>query len=136
MESLQTRCKYVLHNIVISRIHYYHNIHIRVKLNVTCTCVHPFLHIVNVHSDIDIVLADRKMPGHRFVLAARSRRWNQDETLTSTSELDLSHMTPFVAGSMIRWVYTDGIILPSEQTAMIELLSAANKYHLPELKEK
>jgi hypothetical protein len=76
------------------------------------------------------------MPGHRFVLAARSRRWNQDETLTSTSELDLSHMTPFVAGSMIRWVYTDGIILPSEQTAMIELLSAANKYYLPELKEK
>ena len=103
---------------------------------VTCTCVDPFFHVVHVHSDIDIVLADRKMPGHRFVLAARSRRWNQDETLTSTSELDLSHMTPFVAGSMIRWVYTDSIILPSEQTAMIELLSAANKYHLPELKEK
>ena len=88
------------------------------------------------HSDIDIVLADRRMPGHRFVLAARSRRWNQDETLTSTSELDLSHMTPYVAGSMIRWVYTDSIILPSDQTAMIELLSAANKYHLLELKEK
>ena len=103
---------------------------------VTCTSIDPFFHIVHVHSDIDIVLADRKMPGHRFVLAARSRRWNQDETLTSTSELDLSHMTPFVAGSMIRWVYTDSIILPSEQTAMIELLSAANKYHLPELKEK
>ena len=87
-------------------------------------------------SDIDIVLADRKMPGHRFVLTARSRRWNQDETLTSTSELNLSHMTPFVAGSLIRWVYTDNIILPSEQSAMIELLAAANKYHLPELKEK
>lgn len=89
-----------------------------------------------IRSDIAIVLTDRKMPGHRFVLTARSRRWNQDETLTSTSELDLSHMTPFVACSMIRWVYTDSIILPSEQAAMIELLSAANKYHLPPLKEK
>ena len=104
-----------------------------------CTSVHTHLHThthTPLRSDIDIVLADRKMPGHRFVLAARSRRWNQDETLTSTSELDLSHMTPFVAGSMVRWVYTDSIILPSEQIAMIELLSAANKYHLPELKEK
>ena len=97
---------------------------------------HTHTHTHTHHSDIDIVLADRKMPGHRFVLTARSRRWNQDESLTSTSELDLSHMTPFVAGSMIRWVYTDSIILPSEQSAMIELLSAANKYHLSELKEK
>lgn len=87
-------------------------------------------------SDIEIVLRDRKMCGHRFVLACRSRRWNQDETLSSTSELDLSHMTPFVAGSMIRWVYTDSIILPSDQDAMIELLSATNTYHLPRLKEK
>ncbi len=89
------------------------------------------------YSDIDIILGDRKMPGHRFVLAARSRHWsNQDETLAATQELNFGHMTPFVAGSMIRWVYTDSIILPSEQTAMIELLSAANKYHLAPLKEK
>ena len=87
-------------------------------------------------SDINIILGDRKVTGHKFVLAARSRHWSQDETLASTSELDLSHMTPFVAGSMIRWVYTDSIILPSEQTAMIELLSASNKYHLAPLKEK
>ena len=76
------------------------------------------------------------MSGHRFVLASRSRHWCQDETLASISELDLSHMTPFVAGTMIRWVYTDNIILPSEQSAMIELLSASNKYCLPQLKEK
>lgn len=76
------------------------------------------------------------MPGHKFVLAARSRHWSQDETLASTPELDFSYMTPFVAGSMIRWAYTDNIILPSEQTAMIEMLSAANKYRLTQLKEK
>ena len=86
---------------------------------------------------MEIILRDRKIPGHRFVLAARSRHWNeQDETLASTSELDFSHMTPFVASSMLRWVYTDSVILPSEQAAMIELLSAANKYHLSQLKEK
>ena len=70
------------------------------------------------------------------MLAARSRHWTQDETLTSTNELDLSHMTPFVAGTLVRWVYADSVILPSDQTAMIELLAAANKYHLTQLKEK
>ena len=87
-------------------------------------------------SDIDIILGDRKIPGHKLVLAARSRHWSQDETLTSTQELDFSHMTPFVAGSMLRWVYTDSVILPSEQAAMIEMLAASNKYHLNPLKEK
>lgn len=87
-------------------------------------------------SDITITLRDRKIPAHRFVLVARSRHWNQDETLSSTSDLDLSHMTPFVAGSLVRWVYTDSIILPSDQMAIIELLAASNKYHLTQLKEK
>ena len=77
------------------------------------------------------------MPGHRCVLASRSRHWNlKDETLATTSEIDLSHMTPFVAASMIRWVYTDGVVLPSDQTATIELLAAANVYQLTQLKEK
>ncbi len=94
-----------------------------------CDCIHA-------HSDMEVVLADRRIPAHKFILVARSRHWTQDETLSSTNQLDLSHMTPFVAGSMIRWVYTDSIILPSDQTAMIELLAAANKYHLGQLKEK
>ena len=77
------------------------------------------------------------MAGHRFVLAACSRQWNpKDETLSSTLELDLTHMTPFVAASMLRWVYTDSVVLPSEQSAIIELLGASNMYHLTHLKEK
>ena len=87
-------------------------------------------------SDITVLLKDRKMFGHRFVLAARSRQWSKDETLASTMELDLSHMTPYVAGTMLRWIYTDSIMLPSEQAAMIELLSASNLYNLQQLKEK
>ena len=55
---------------------------------------------------------------------------------SSTLELDLTHMTPFVAASMLRWVYTDSVVLPSEQSAIIELLGASNMYHLTHLKEK
>lgn len=85
---------------------------------------------------MEVVLSDRRMPVHRFVLVARSRHWTQDETLSSSDTLDLSHMTSLVAGCMLRWVYTDSVILPSEQAAMIELLAATNKYHLGQLKEK
>lgn len=88
-------------------------------------------------SDISVQLSDRKLPAHKFILAARSDRWTPgDEKLSSTDSLDLSHLTPFVATILIRWVYTDAIMLPSDQSAVIELLSASNKYHLPQLKEK
>ncbi len=71
------------------------------------------------------------------MLASRSRHWNpKDENLAMTTEIDLSHMTSFVASSMIRWTYTDSVILPTDQAATIEMLAAANKYHLLPLKEK
>ena len=68
---------------------------------------------------------------------ARSHHWSsRDDSLSSTAELDLTSMTPFVAISLIRWVYTDMIVLPSDQDAVIELLAASNRYHLFPLKEK
>ena len=92
---------------------------------------------VSYISDIILQLSDRTIPAHRFVLNARSTQWNQsDENLLSTESLDLTHLTPYVASILIRWVYTDTIILPQEQSAIIELLSATNKYRLNELKEK
>lgn len=95
------------------------------------------MHSRSIHSsDITIILGNRSICGHRFVLAARSKRWHKDESLATTTDLDLSHMTSYVAGIMIRWVYTDSIVLPSEQAAIIELLSASNNYHLLQLKEK
>lgn len=76
-------------------------------------------------------------PGHKFVLAARGSNWSSaDENLSSTDSLDLSHLSPHVATLLLRWIYTDAIFLPSDQPAIIELLSASNKYHLPQLKEK
>ena len=71
------------------------------------------------------------------MLAARSAHWKpNDDKLSETKVLDLRHLTPFVATIFIRWVYTDVIMLPSDQSAVIELLSASNKYRLPQLKEK
>ena len=90
-----------------------------------------------MHSDLTIMLSDRTLCGHKFVLVARSRHWsNKDETLSSTTELDLSRMTPFVAVSLVRWVYTDVIVLPTDQDAIIELLAASDRYQLTPLKEK
>ena len=99
---------------------------------------HPSLSLyLFLCSDLTVMLSDRTLCGHKFVLVARSRHWNnKDETLSSTTELDLSHMTPFVAVSLVRWVYTDVIVLPTDQDAVIELLSASNRYQLIPLKEK
>ena len=97
----------------------------------------PSLPLPSPPSDLTIMLSDRTLCGHKFVLVARSRHWcNKDETLSSTTQLDLSNMTPFLAVSLIRWVYTDMIVLPTNQDAVIELLAASNRYQLTPLKEK
>ena len=71
------------------------------------------------------------------MLVSRSRQWNpKDEILSSTTEIDLSEMTQFVALSMLRWVYSDTIVMPSDHDAIIELLAASNRYQLTALKEK
>lgn len=96
-----------------------------------------FYSFLSSASDITIQLADRSFPGHRFVLATRSSSWSPaDETLGSSDSLDLSHLSPHVAVLLLRWVYTDAVFLPSDQTAVIELLSATNQYQLTQLKEK
>ncbi|CAI8027099.1 Rabankyrin-5 [Geodia barretti] len=90
-----------------------------------------------LYSDLTIMLSDRTLCGHKFILVARSRHWStNDETLSSTSQLDLSNMTPFVAVGLVRWVYTDVMVLPTDQDAVIELLAASNRYQLTPLKEK
>ena len=82
-------------------------------------------------------MSDKVFPGHRFVLAARGSNWSlKDENLSMTDSLDFSHLSTHVATLLLRWIYTDAIFLPSDQPAVIELLSASNKYHLPQLKEK
>ena len=88
-------------------------------------------------SDITVQLSDKSVPAHKLVLCARSQHWTStDEDLVKTDTLDLKHLTPYVANLMLKWVYTDAIIMPQEQSATIELLSSANQFKLGQLKEK
>lgn len=90
-----------------------------------------------VFSDLTINLKDKTVQAHKMILCARSRYWlSSDEDLLSTDSLDLGHLSTNVASLLIRWVYTDSITMPSDQKAVIELLSAANLYQLKHLKEK
>ena len=92
---------------------------------------------VTTHSDVIIKLADRQMPGHRLILATRSSGWdNQDDRMSHTKELDLSHLSPNVAVTIIKWAYTDQVQLPQDEAFVTETLVGAEKYKLVELKEK
>ena len=104
-----------------------------------CVCVCSLFtsHITFAHSDVIIKLADRQMPGHRLILATRSSGWdNQDDRMSHTKELDLSHLSPNVAVTIIKWVYTDQVQLPQDEAFVSETLVGAEKYKLVELKEK
>ena len=92
---------------------------------------------MTTHSDVIIKLADRQMPGHRLILATRSSGWDhQDDRMSHTKELDLSHLSPNVAVTIIKWVYTDQVQLPQDEAFVTETLVGAEKYKLVELKEK
>ena len=89
------------------------------------------------YSDVIIKLADRQMPGHRLILATRSSCWdNQDDRMSHTKEIDLSHLSPNVAVTIIKWVYTDQVQLPQDEAFVMETLVGAEKYKLIALKEK
>ena len=102
------------------------------------TCVYVLqMYRVHPHSDVIIKLADRQMPGHRLILATRSSGWDsQDDRMTHTKELDLSHLSPSVAVTIIKWVYTDQVQLPQDEEFVTETLVGAERYKLIELKEK
>ena len=84
-----------------------------------------------------IKLADRQLPGHRLILGTRSSHWDsQDDRMSSTKEIDLSSLTPNVATTIMKWVYTNQVYLPQDEMFVIETLVGAERYKLTELKEK
>ena len=56
--------------------------------------------------------------------------------MSHTKELDLTHLSPNVAMTIIKWVYTDQVQLPQDEAFVMETLVGAEKYKLLELKEK
>ena len=57
-------------------------------------------------SDMEIILeGDEKLPAHKFVLNARSTKWN----LNSTNLLDWSHLPKDVGMAILSWIYNDQV---------------------------
>ncbi len=100
-------------------------------------CVINITIIICYYSDIDVKLSDKTIGAHKMILCCRSNKWlPDDEELLNTTILDLTHLSPQVANILLRWVYTDTIVMPTVQSSTIELLSSANMYQLPQLKDK
>ena len=74
---------------------------------------------------MEIILeGDEKLPAHKFVLNARSTKWN----LNSTNLLDWSHLPKDVGMAILSWIYNDQvtkyyiIIAASEPSAYKKVL--------------
>ncbi|XP_053963428.1 rabankyrin-5 [Anastrepha ludens] len=85
----------------------------------------------SIYSDICIRIGDVTKPAHKFVLHARSEKWNE-EVLNNINELDWSTLEEDVGVSLLRWIYTDVADLKNSRFAL-ELLRAAHSFKLPGL---
>ena len=100
-------------------------------------------------SDISIKLDGETLYGHRFVLAARSLKWDSQQ-LGDTTELDLSGRDcrmnrclfhpynlldiPYDVGfQLIKWVYTDEIVEKQNEDFLLTLMKIAKRFELKEL---
>lgn len=83
------------------------------------------------YSDIAVKLRDRTMPGHKFILSARSEEW-REEILIDTNELDWSQLDTDVGDALLRWIYTDVVDLQQDSLAL-GLLKASHRFKLPGL---
>ncbi len=103
-------------------------------------------------SDISIKLDGETLYGHRFVLAARSLKWDSQQ-LGDTTELDLSGRVfqmskirlnysiwldiPYDVGfQLIKWVYTDEIVEKQNEDFLLTLMKIAKRFELKELIEQ
>jgi len=86
-------------------------------------------------SDVKIMLAHRTVPGHRFVLTARSDNWLADnKEWEDVSELDLTHFDAETGDALLHWIYNDELKVPTKQLDfLIRLLKAAGQYRLCDL---
>lgn len=105
------------------------------------------------YSDITIRLNEKSLPGHKFVLNARSEEW-REEILDDISELgelvlslilrveskliftvfltDWTDLETDVGYALLRWLYTDVIDLQHD-TLALGLLRASHRFKLPGL---
>jgi ankyrin repeat protein len=88
------------------------------------------------YSDLKILLKDKQLHGHKFVLSARSDRWSKADFAT-ISELDLSALDSDIAFALIKWVYTDYMDFAGRSEEFIlNMMKAAKEFDLPSLVQK
>lgn len=85
----------------------------------------------NTYSDINIRTISKIFPAHRFVLHARSEKW-QDDALCSIQELDWSDIEEDIVLVLLRWIYTDLVDLHQDRLTL-DLIKVAHRFSLPTL---
>ncbi|EDO27909.1 predicted protein, partial [Nematostella vectensis] len=83
----------------------------------------------DLYSDITVSFGGQKIKAHKFVLAARSDHWCSRD-LNEVTELELSDVSVDVGLTLMKWVYTDKAQIPKEESFLINLVHASNKYRL------
>ena len=69
---------------------------------------------------MEIILeGDEKLPAHKFVLNARSTKWN----LNDTNLLDWSHLPKDVGMAILSWIYNDQVNITIIETLQSTVLT-------------
>ncbi|GFR77207.1 ankyrin repeat and FYVE domain-containing protein 1 [Elysia marginata] len=88
------------------------------------------------YSDLIIQLEGQQdVKAHKFILSARSDYWGVPD-LSLVSVLDLTDIQHDVAYSLIRWIYTNEINIKAHDSFLLELLRAATRFKLEELRKR
>ncbi|PZC83492.1 hypothetical protein B5X24_HaOG207475 [Helicoverpa armigera] len=81
------------------------------------------------YSDITIKLQSKSMPGHKFVLNARSDDWNE-EALKNLEELDWTSLPDDIGAALLKWLYTDVVDLSRGDSFALQLMKSAASFKL------
>ncbi|XP_052739096.1 rabankyrin-5 isoform X3 [Bicyclus anynana] len=83
----------------------------------------------DTYSDIVVKLQNKSVPGHKFVLNARSDDWNE-EALKNLTELDWSTLPDDVGAALLKWLYTDVVDLSRGDSFALQLMKSAANFKL------
>ncbi|XP_034827404.1 rabankyrin-5 [Maniola hyperantus] len=83
----------------------------------------------DTYSDIVVKLQNKSVPGHKFVLNARSDDWNE-EALRNLTELDWSSLPDDVGAALLKWLYTDVVDLSRGDSFALQLMKSAANFKL------
>jgi hypothetical protein len=87
-----------------------------------------------VTSDITLIIEERQIPAHRFVLASRGT-WTT-EPLDSVTQIVISEFPYQVMRTILAWTYTDKLDDNVDVPHLLGLLRAANAFKLLQLLDR